>query len=119
MRARVGRGVAAVVPTFASNVPCGMRSRTTAPRANSFLAAPSMADWNAAGSIGFSADRSEAEPVACVAPGDASGSAVVTAVPEVTQQLAIKRAQQGASTPKRVRRAFRGGLVVDITAFSP
>ncbi|MFD9658949.1 hypothetical protein [Streptomyces mirabilis] len=43
----------------------------------------------------------------------------MTAVPEVTQQLAIKRAQQGASTPKRVRRAFRGGLVVGITAFAP
>ncbi|GHD62612.1 hypothetical protein GCM10010317_058050 [Streptomyces mirabilis] len=108
-----------MVPTFASNVPCGVRSRTTAPGTNSFLAAPSTADWNAAGSIGFSADRSEAEPVAFVAPGDASGSAVVTAVPEVTQQLAIKRAQQDASTPKRVRRAFRAGLIVAITAFAP
>ncbi|MET9039725.1 hypothetical protein [Streptomyces mirabilis] len=96
-----------------------VRSRTTAPGANSFLAAPATADWNAAGSIGFTAGRREAEPVACVAPGDASGSAVVTAVPEVTQQLAIKSAQQGASTPKRVRRAFRGGLVVGITALAP
>jgi hypothetical protein len=63
--------------------------------------------------------RKCAERVAFVAPGDASGSAVVTAVPEVTQQLAIKRAQQDASTPKRVRRAFRAGLIVAITAFAP
>ncbi|WP_433250527.1 hypothetical protein ACQPYK_04320 [Streptosporangium sp. CA-135522] len=91
--------------------------------------------------MGFSAGRLGAERVTVGVPGcdervgpiDVSQSAVVVG-PEANEQLAIKRATQGASPAMRVGRALRerrppwrvfspffagGILIVGITAFTP
>jgi hypothetical protein len=87
-----------------------VRKTTIAPGTKSSLAVAATTAWNAAESMGFSADPLGAEPVAVVVAG--CDSAVVGS--EVDEQLAITRATQAASP------AWKTFIVYSAsTAYSP
>ncbi|WP_241962264.1 hypothetical protein [Rhodococcus opacus] len=89
-----------VVPTTAPKFPCGVRSCTTEPGTSSSSAAAFTAAWNAAGSMGFSADPAGAAAV--VEAGNAPFDVCEVVGSDAVEQAAITTATPTASTAARV-----------------